>query len=132
MHIISIKWIKTGSRLTYGDSLPNDVVRYNEFTNNLHNFPNRNNIRFVLVSVNQQEALGLNGLTELAFGETNVSDEDIFDFFCNGTNNYTYYLTLNRTDSLTVIFYDLLEPLPIDPVASTLKVISKLNKDYDR
>jgi hypothetical protein len=60
------------------------------------------------------------------------ADEDIFDFFCNGTNNYTYYLTLNRTDSLTVIFYDLLEPLPIDPVASTLKVISKLNKDYDR
>jgi hypothetical protein len=52
--------------------------------------------------------------------------------FCNGSSDYTYYMTLNRTDSLTVIFYDLLQPLPIDPVASSLKVIFLLNKDPHR
>lgn len=34
--------------------------------------------------------------------------------FCNGSTEFTYYMTLNRTDSLTVIFYDLMVPLPID------------------
>jgi hypothetical protein len=31
-------------------------------------------------------------------------------------------MTLNKTDSLTVIFYDLMQPLPIDPVSASLKV----------
>ena len=33
-------------------------------------------------------------------------------------------MTLNKTDSLTVIFYDLMQPLPIDPVSASLKVIN--------
>lgn len=37
-------------------------------------------------------------------------------------------MTLNRTDSLTVIFYDLLQPLPIDETASSLKVLYILSK----
>lgn len=31
-------------------------------------------------------------------------------------------MTLNKTDSLTVMFYDLMQPLPIDPVSASLKV----------
>jgi hypothetical protein len=31
-------------------------------------------------------------------------------------------MTLNKTDSLTVVFYDLMQPLPIDPVSASLKV----------
>lgn len=61
-------------------------------------------------------------------------EQDVYNLslFCNGSSDYTYYMTLNRTDSLTVIFYDLLQPLPIDPVASSLKVLLPQTKDPDR
>jgi hypothetical protein len=50
--------------------------------------------------------------------------DDIFlnMLYCNGTKDFTYFLVLNKSDSLSVIFHDYLEPLPIDTVAANLKV----------
>ena len=46
-------------------------------------------------------------------------------FYCNdnnGTTDFIYFLVLNKTDSLSVVFHDYLEPLPMDTVAANLKV----------
>jgi 6-pyruvoyl-tetrahydropterin synthase len=51
----------------YTAGLPINIVRYNEFTNNLDGLPNRKNIRFVYVTPNQQDALGLSRLAELSY-----------------------------------------------------------------
>lgn len=48
------------------------------------------------------------------------------NIFCDGTKDYAYYLVLNKTDSLSVIFHDLLEPMPVDEVAVSLKVLFSL------
>ena len=50
------------------------------------------------------------------------SEQLNLSLFCDGSKDFTYYIMLNKTDSLTVIFHDLLEPLPIDEVATSLKV----------
>lgn len=48
------------------------------------------------------------------------------NLFCDGSKDFAYYLVLNKTDSLSVIFHDLLEPMPIDEVAISLKVLNQL------
>ena len=47
-------------------------------------------------------------------------------FYCNGSRDFTYFLVLNKTDSLSVVFHDYLEPLPVDAVAANLKVKARL------
>lgn len=56
--------------------------------------------------------------------------------YCNGAGNFTYYLVINKTDSLSVVFHDFLEPIPKDFVAASLKSLVdnsllsySLNKD---
>lgn len=39
---------------------------------------------------------------------------NLLTYFCDGSKDYGYYLVINKTDSLAVIFHDMLEPLPID------------------
>lgn len=34
--------------------------------------------------------------------------DEIIPFFCDGDKDFAYYLVLNKTDSLSVIFHDLL------------------------
>ena len=52
----------------YGiEGLPINIKHYNEFTNNVDSLPNRKNIRFVYVTPNQQDALGLSRLAELSY-----------------------------------------------------------------
>ena len=63
----------------------------------------------------------------LLFCDGMNSDIWMNTFYCNGTSDYTYYFVLNKTDSLSVIFHDILEPLPIDDVAASLKVLPSLN-----
>lgn len=58
---------KTASSRDYPNGLPINITRYNEFTNNVDSFSNRKNIRFVYVTPNQQDALGLNKLAELSY-----------------------------------------------------------------
>jgi hypothetical protein len=58
---------KTGSSRDYENGLPENITRYNEFTNNVDSFPNRKNIRFVYVTPNQQDALGLSRLAEWSY-----------------------------------------------------------------
>ena len=58
----------------------------------------------------------------LFFCDGNSDDMWLHMFYCNGTGDYNYFLLLNKTDSLSVIFHDLLEPFPIDTNAANLKV----------
>ncbi len=58
----------------------------------------------------------------LLFCAEPVLTELELNMYCDGKSDYSYYLVLNKTDSLTVLFYDLLYPLPIDPVSASLKV----------
>ena len=46
------------------------VKRSREFLNNANNFPNRSNLRAILVTPNQVDALGLTGLVQLSYGAT--------------------------------------------------------------
>jgi hypothetical protein len=64
--------------------------------------------------------------TQIAVFFCSEGSKDFFleQFYCNGTKDFTYFLVLNKTDSLSVVFHDYLEPLPIDIVASNLKVNS--------
>ena len=54
-----------------------------EFLNNAKNFKNRDNLRAVMVTANQLEALNLNGIAQISYGvplDTPLSDiQDIFD-----------------------------------------------------
>lgn len=43
-------------------------------------------------------------------------------FYCNGSDDYAYFMVMNKSESLSVVFHDVLEPLPIDQVSSSLKV----------
>jgi hypothetical protein len=52
----------------------------------------------------------------------NLDDVILSTLYCNGTTNYTYFIALNKSDSLSVIFHDYLEPLPIDNIGVSLKV----------
>jgi len=58
----------------------------------------------------------------LLFCDGGSDDILLNGFYCNGSSFFTYYLVLNKTDSLTVLFHDYLEPLPIDTTAAALKV----------
>ena len=86
----------------------------NAYYDEIRNKPNHTQIGLLFCNDKADEEAGTYNLT----------------LFCNGSSEFTYYLTLNRTDSLTVIFYDLLQPLPIDLVASTLKVSFFLNERF--
>jgi hypothetical protein len=52
-----------------GKDLAPHIVRYNEFINNTKNFKNRANLRIVLVTAEQQSALGLDKLAETSLPE---------------------------------------------------------------
>jgi hypothetical protein len=53
---------------------PTFIVNSREFLNNVKNFKNRANLATILVTPNQEEALGLKGLTALSYGTTDASD----------------------------------------------------------
>ena len=55
----------------YNDPLKSKphIKRSREFLNNIKNFPNRKNIRVILVSPKQQEALGMKGLAQMSYGK---------------------------------------------------------------
>lgn len=58
----------------------------------------------------------------LFFCEGGSDDLFINMVYCNGEGDFTYYLVINKTDSLSVVFHDFLEPIPKDFVAANLKV----------
>lgn len=53
---------------------PVHIRNSREFLNNAKNFKNRNNLSAILVTPNQEAALGLNGLTALSYGTEDASD----------------------------------------------------------
>ena len=53
---------------------PTFIRNSREFLNNAKNFKNRGNLATILVTPNQEEALGLKGLTALSYGTTDASD----------------------------------------------------------
>ena len=52
---------------------PTHVRNSRVFLNNVKNFSNRGNIRAILVTPNQEKALGLDGLTQLSYGTNDMS-----------------------------------------------------------
>jgi hypothetical protein len=65
--VLFLRTTTSGIRRYGMDGLPINITRYNEFTNNVDDFANRKNIRYVYVTYNQQAALGLSGLAELSY-----------------------------------------------------------------
>ena len=58
-----------------GDIIPSQhITRSRIFLNNLKNFKNKDNIYAILVTPNQQEKLGLTGLTKLSYGTNDSSN----------------------------------------------------------
>lgn len=53
---------------------PVHIRNSREFLNNAKNFANRNSLATILVTPNQETALGLNGLTQLSYGSEDSSD----------------------------------------------------------
>ena len=68
-------------------------VRSREFLNNFKNFPNKSNIRLILTTANQEESLGLKGLSELS-GSTDVSIKDglVAAVYVLQENGKTYFV----------------------------------------
>lgn len=62
-----------------GRTLAPHVIRFNEFINKIKGFKNRKNIKVMLVTISQQDALGLNGLAEMSFNAGNVDVSMIND-----------------------------------------------------
>ena len=62
-----------------GRTLAPHVIRYNEFINKVKTFNNRKNIKVMLVTPKQQEALGLTGLAEMSFRAGNMDVNTIND-----------------------------------------------------
>lgn len=58
---------------------PQHVKNSREFLNNIKNFKNSNRIGAILVTSNNEEALGLKGLTELQFGRPITEEDKIND-----------------------------------------------------
>ncbi len=58
---------------------PQHVKNSREFLNNIKNFKNSNRIGAILVTSNNEEALGLKGLTELQFGRPITAEDKIND-----------------------------------------------------
>jgi hypothetical protein len=65
--VLFLRTTTSGIRRYGMDGLPINITRYNEFTNNVDDFANRKNIRYIYVTYNQQAALGLSGLAELSY-----------------------------------------------------------------
>ena len=62
-----------------GRTLAPHVTRFNEFINNVRNFKNRKNIKVMLVTPNQEAALGLTGLAEMSFRAGNLDVSQVND-----------------------------------------------------
>ena len=62
-----------------GRTLAPHVVRYNEFINKVKTFKNRKNIKVMLVTPNQEDALGLTGLAEMSFRAGNMDVATVND-----------------------------------------------------
>jgi hypothetical protein len=62
-----------------GRTLAPHVTRFNEFINNVRNFKNRKNIKVMLVTPNQEAALGLTGLAEMSFKAGNLDVSAVND-----------------------------------------------------
>ncbi len=63
----SFKWARE-----QGKKLAPHVVRFNSFMNKVNGFKDRKNIKAILVTPNQEEALGLKGLAEMSFNGGNL------------------------------------------------------------
>lgn len=50
------------------------IVRSREFLNNAKNFKNRDKLGAILVTINNEESLGLAGLTKLSYGNNSMTD----------------------------------------------------------
>lgn len=73
--------LKAASKLFISGTTPTEradepvhIRNSREFLNNAKNFANRNNLATILVTPNQEAALGLNGLTALSYGPNDASD----------------------------------------------------------
>lgn len=58
---------------------PQHVKNARQFLNNVKNFKNANKMGVILVTSNNEEALGLKGLTELQFGRPIIADDKVND-----------------------------------------------------
>ena len=73
--------LKSASKLFISGTTPAErpdepihIRNSREFLNNAKNFKNRGNLAAILVTPNQEAALGLSGLTELSYGQEDASD----------------------------------------------------------
>jgi hypothetical protein len=65
--VLFLRTTTSGIRRYGMEGLPINITHYNEFTNNVDDFANRKNVRYVYVTYNQQATLGLSGLAELSW-----------------------------------------------------------------
>jgi hypothetical protein len=59
------------------DKLPNFVIRYNTFINNVRLLPNQGKLRMILVTSNDLANYGLTGLTEIAYENKPLSADEL-------------------------------------------------------
>jgi predicted NAD-dependent protein-ADP-ribosyltransferase YbiA (DUF1768 family) len=80
---------------------PVHIRNSREFLNNAKNFKNRSNLAAILVTPNQEAALGLNGLTALSYGtqdatdSTNVDNGFVAQVFVEQEAGKTYFVNKN-------------------------------------
>lgn len=70
----SVDWAKKQGR-----AIAPHVTYFNEFINNVKNFKNREQIKAIIVSPKQAEALGLKGLAEMSFKSGGLNPEGVTD-----------------------------------------------------
>jgi hypothetical protein len=70
----SVDWAKKQGR-----AIAPHVTYFNEFINNVKNFKNREQIKAIIVSPKQAEALGLKGLAEMSFKSGGLNPDGVTD-----------------------------------------------------
>jgi hypothetical protein len=70
----SVDWAKKQGR-----AIAPHVTYFNEFINNVKNFKNREQIKAIIISPKQAEALGLKGLAEMSFKSGGLAPEGVTD-----------------------------------------------------
>jgi len=79
------------------------VIRARTFLNNARKFANRNNLRAIVFTANQEDALGLSGLIRMSYGETQDSPE--FQAKIRDENNGFVGMVFVEHDDLTKTSY---------------------------
>ena len=69
----------TSASMDWEKTLAPHVTRFNTFMNKVNGFKDRKNIKAILVTANQQDALGLKGLAEMSFNAGNLDVSTIND-----------------------------------------------------